>query len=165
MPADVSPSTLYFFANNYIDGLSRLFLNTPYNLGLFLAGQKDFDIKRDAFVFDSFIGKAANYDARQFSSTERQIRDMERKLNMFKSDPTVYADYLDANPMAKITVDMFNRRVAQLNKASSISKKIRLDTTLTPKERDEALKDSKLNENVIRRDIVEAARDYDVRPN
>ena len=164
MPADVSPSTLYFFANNYIDGLSRLFLNTPYNLGLVLAGQKDFDIKRDAFVFDSFIGKAANYDARQFSSTERQIRDMERKINMFKTDPTVYADYLDANPMAKTIVDTFNKQVAQLNKASSISKKLRLDSTLTPKERDEALKDSKLNENAIRRNIVEMFKDYDVHP-
>ena len=164
MPADVSPSTLYFFANNYIDGLSRLFLNTPYNLGLVLAGQKDFDIKRDAFVFDSFIGKAANYDARQFSSTERQIRDMERKINMFKTDPTVYADYLDANPMAKTIVDTFNKQVAQLNKASSISKKLRLDSTLTPKELKEALEDSKLNENAIRRNIVEMFKDYDVHP-
>jgi hypothetical protein len=164
MPADVSPNTLYFFANNYIDGLSRLFLNTPYNLGLVLAGQKDFDPKRDAFVLDSFIGKAANYDAKQFSSTERQIRDMERNINMFKTDPTVYADYLDANPMAKTIVDTFNKQVAQLNKASSISKKLRLDTTLTPRERDEALKESKLNENAIRRNIVERFKDYDVHP-
>jgi hypothetical protein len=161
---DASPNTLYFFANNYVDGLSRLFLNTPYNLGLALAGQKDFDIKRDAFVFDSFIGKAANFDARQFSSTERQIRDMERKINMFKTDPSVYADYLDANPMAKTTVAMFNKRVAQLNKATAISKKIRLDSTLTPKERKEALEESKLNENAIRRNIVEGFKDYDVHP-
>ena len=164
MPADVSPNTLYFFANNYIDGLSRLFLNTPYNLGLFLAGQKDFDVKRDAFVLDSFIGKAANYDAKQFSSTERQIRSMERNLNQFKTDPTVYADYLDANPMAKTIVDTFNKQVAQLNKASSISKKLRLDTTLTPRERDEALKDSKLNENATRRNIVEMYKDYGIHP-
>jgi hypothetical protein len=161
---DASPNTLYFFANNYVDGLSRLFLNTPYNLGLALAGQKDFDIKRDAFVFDSFIGKAANFDARQFSSTERQIRDMERKINMFKTDPSAYADYLDANPMAKTTVAMFNKRVAQLNKATAISKKIRLDSTLTPKERKEALEESKLNENAIRRNIVEGFKDYDVHP-
>jgi hypothetical protein len=133
-------------------------------LGLALAGQKDFDIKRDAFVFDSFIGKAANFDARQFSSTERQIRDMERKINMFKTDPSVYADYLDANPMAKTTVAMFNKRVAQLNKATAISKKIRLDSTLTPKERKEALEESKLNENAIRRNIVEGFKDYDVHP-
>ena len=164
IPADVSPNTLYFFTNNYVDGLSRMFLNTPYNLGLVLAGQKDFDPKQDAFVLSSFIGKTANYDAKQFAATERKVRDMERKINMFKTDPAVYADYLDANPMAKTIVDVFNKQVAQLNKATAATKKLRLDNTLTPRERKAEVDDSKLNENVIRRNIVEMLKDYDVHP-
>jgi hypothetical protein len=62
---DISPNTLYFFANNYADGASRI-LHNANNTRLWLSGKKDFEAKTDLMIFDSFFGRQSNFDAREW---------------------------------------------------------------------------------------------------
>ena len=52
---DVSPNSLYFFANNYVDGASKVVQNAN-NIRLWLGDQKDFNPKTDTMLLDSFFG-------------------------------------------------------------------------------------------------------------
>jgi len=161
---DISPNTMYFFANNYADGLTRLVHNS-YNIGLVGAGQKDFNPKTDTILFDSFFGAKSNYDARQFSKVENQIKDMERKLNMFKSDPVRYAEYISENPFDQGIVDVYNKSInGDLKTARALANKYRMAPDLTPKERKELLENVKEQQNLIKRHLIEYFDAYDIKP-
>ncbi|NBW18512.1 MAG: hypothetical protein EBR82_62125, partial [Caulobacteraceae bacterium] len=62
---DISPNTLYFFLNNYLDGMSRLGA-WVYNTAHTLAGNRDFDFKTDTLLLDAYLKAPSNYDARQY---------------------------------------------------------------------------------------------------
>lgn len=160
---DWSPNTMYFFANNYADGISRLGHNT-YNIGLVAAGQKDFNPKTDTLVFDSFFGAKSNYDARQFSSVENQIKEKERKLNMFKNDPEKFVDYISKNPYDLSIVEVYNHNMGQLNKIRQMANKYRAMPGLTPKERKEMLDNLKEQQNLIKRSLTGVFEAYDITP-
>ena len=81
---DASPNSLYFFANNYMDGLTRI-MHNGYGLGLTLAGQKDFDAKRDLFILESFISNKSNVDQREFAKMEESVKKKERLLKMYET--------------------------------------------------------------------------------
>lgn len=160
---DWSPNTMYFFANNYADGISRLGHNT-YNIGLVAAGQKDFNPKTDTLVFDSFFGAKSNYDARQFSSVENQIKEKERKLNMFKNDPEKFVEYISKNPYDMAVVEVYNHNMGQLNKIRQMANKYRAMPGLTPKERKEMLDNLKEQQNLIKRSLTGVFEAYDITP-
>jgi hypothetical protein len=158
---DFSPNTMYFFANNYADGLTRLIHNS-YNIGMVAAGQKEFNPKTDTLAFDSFFGAKSNFDAREFSKIENQIKDKERKLNMFKNDPERYMDYVSANPFDQGIVDMYNKGVnGDLKKARELANKYRAMPGLTPKERKELLDNVKEQQNLIKRNLIISFKVYD----
>jgi hypothetical protein len=160
---DWSPNTMYFFANNYADGLTRLGHNT-YNMGLVAAGQKDFNPKTDTLVFDSFFGAKSNYDARQFSLVENQIKDMERKINMFKNDPMKFVDYVSKHPFEPSIVMTYNQNMGQLNKIRQLANQYRAMPDLTPKDRKEMLDNLKEQQNLIKRHLIQVFEAYDVKP-
>ena len=160
---DWSPNTMYFFANNYADGLTRLGHNT-YNIGLVAAGQKDFNPKTDTLVFDSFFGAKSNYDARQFSSVENQIKDMERKLNMFKNDPVKFVDYMTSHPFDMSVVQVYNQNMGQLNKIRQLANQYRAMPDLTPRDRKQMLDNLKEQQNLIKRHLIQVFEAYDVKP-
>ena len=62
---DWSPNTLYFFSNNYFDGMARLGAFT-YNIANVATGEKEFDFKSDTLLLDAYLKAPSNYDARQF---------------------------------------------------------------------------------------------------
>jgi hypothetical protein len=158
---DWSPNTMYFFANNYADGLTRLIHNS-YNIGMVGTGQKEFNPKTDTLAFDSFFGAKSNFDAREFSKIENQIKDKERKLNMFKNDPERYAEYVLANPMDQGLVDMYNKGVnGDLKKARELANKYRAMPGLSPKERKELLDNIKEQQNLIKRNLISSFKAYD----
>jgi hypothetical protein len=107
---DVSPNTLYFFANSYADGASRLMHNGT-NIGLWMSGQKDFDPKTDTVFFDSFVGSKSNYDAREWQRIEDDLSERSKKLNMLKDKPVQYYKYLENNPLDAMLVKMYNHDV------------------------------------------------------
>lgn len=161
---DVSPNTMYFFANNYADGLTRLIHNS-YNIGLVGAGQKEFNPKTDTILFDSFFGAKSNYDAKQFSKVENQIKDMERKLNMFKNDPGIYADYVLEHPLEQGIVDAYNKAInGDLKTARALANQYRMAPDLTPKERKALLENVKEQQNLIKRHLISVFESYNVTP-
>jgi hypothetical protein len=158
---DWSPNTMYFFANNYADGLTRLVHNS-YNIGMVGTGQKEFNPKTDTLAFDMFFGAKSNFDAREFSKVENQIKDKERKLNMFKNDPERYMDYIAANPFDQGIVDMYNKGVnGDLKKVRELANKYRAMPGLTPKERKELLDNVKEQQNLIKRHLISVFGAYE----
>jgi hypothetical protein len=158
---DWSPNTMYFFANNYADGLTRLIHNS-YNIGMVGAGQKEFNPKTDTLAFDSFFGAKSNFDAREFSKIENQIKDKERKLNMFKNDPERYMEYVSENPFDQGVVDLYNKGVnGDLKEARALANKYRAMPGLTPKERKELLDNVKEQQNLIKRHLISVFRAYE----
>jgi len=161
---DVSPNTMYFFANSYIDGLSRV-AQTGQNMLLLGAGEKAFNPKTDTVLFDSFFGAPSNFDARQFSTVETQVKEKERKLNMFKSNPEKYADYTAANPMDEYLVKEFNHLVGgELQKLRKEANDYRKMPDLTPKERKEMIDNIIAMQNMTKQRIIETFKLYDVNP-
>jgi hypothetical protein len=158
---DWSPNTMYFFANNYADGLTRLIHNS-YNIGMVGTMQKDFNPKTDTLAFDMFFGAKSNFDAREFSKAENIIKDKERKLNMFKNQPERYMDYIAANPYDQGIVDIYNKGVnGDLKKVRELANKYRAMPDLTPKERKELLDNVKEQQNLIKRHLIEVFKTYD----
>jgi hypothetical protein len=158
---DWSPNTMYFFANNYADGLTRLIHNS-YNIGMVGTGQKEFNPKTDTLAFDSFFGAKSNFDAREFSKVENQIKDKERKLNMFKNDPERYMNYISENPFDQGVVDIYNKGVnGDLKEARALANKYRAMPGLTPKERKELLDNIKEQQNLIKRHLISVFRAYE----
>lgn len=158
---DWSPNTMYFFANNYADGLTRLVHNS-YNIGMVGTMQKDFNPKTDTLVFDSFFGAKSNFDAREFSKMENMIKDKERKLNMFKNDPERYMEYIAAHPYDQGLVDIYNKGInGDLKKARELANKYRAMPDLTPKERKELLDNIKEQQNLIKRHLISVFKAYE----
>jgi len=159
---DFSPNTMYFFANNYADGLTRLIHNS-YNIGLVGTGQKEFNPKTDTLVFDSFFGAKSNFDAREFTKIENQIKDKERKLNMFKNDPDKYMEYVLDHPFDQALVDVYNKGVnGDLKKVRELANKYRVMPGLTPKERKELLDNVKEQQNLIKRHLISTFEAYEI---
>lgn len=161
---DWSPNTLYFFANNYADGPMRI-AQTGMNLSLLASGEKAFNPKTDTILFDSFFGSASNYDAKQFSSIEKQIKDMERKLKMFESNPEQFAKYVEANPMDEYLVKMYNEGVnGRLKEYREEANMVRKIPDLSPKDRNDALKNIVQMQNFEKRHMIDAFEAFDIKP-
>ena len=162
---DWSPNTMYFFANNYGDGLMRL-AQTGYNVGLLASGEKAFNPKTDTILFDSFFGAPSNYDARQFSEVEKQILAKQQKLNMFRdANPEAYARYIEKNPMDEYLVQHYNKVVNQdLKKLREEANIYRRMPGLSPKDRTEAVKNVVKFQNLVKRGIIEDFKLMGVEP-
>jgi hypothetical protein len=127
-----------------------------------VVGQKEFNPKTDTLAFDSFFGAKSNFDAREFSKIENQIKDKERRLNMFKNDPERYMEYVSANPYDQGIVDMYNKGVnGNLKKAREIANQYRAMPGLTPKERKELLDNIKEQQNLIKRNLIMSFKSFE----
>ena len=163
-PIDVSPNTMYFFANNYLDGVTRIGHNI-WNVSATLAGAKDFDPKTDLLVLDSFFGKKSNYDAREYASIENQIKEKEKILKMFETHPQQYVEYLNSHPMDAVIVEEFNKQSAgTLKELRHQANVIRSMDGLSMRERQRMVKDTVLTENFVKRGIIDMFKLYDVKP-
>jgi hypothetical protein len=117
------------------------------------------------FLFDSFFGSASNFDAKQFSSIEKQIKEKERRLKMFESNPEKYADYLEANPMDEYLVKMYNEGVnGRLKEYREEANAIRKMPDLSPKDRNDALKNIVQMQNFEKRHMIDAFEAFDIKP-
>jgi hypothetical protein len=162
---DVSPNSLYFFANSYADGASRIMHNGT-NISLWLAGKKDFDPKTDTMFFDSFVGSKSNYDARQWQRIEDDLKEREQKINMLKSNkPDQYLTYLSKNPLDEMLADMYNHDVnGHLKDLREQANKYRAMDILTPKERKEIVDAIVLQQNFEKYRLVQMYKAFGVNP-
>jgi hypothetical protein len=139
---DVSPNTMYFFTNNYVDGLSRI-IHNGHGMFLMLAGNKEFDIKRDLIFMDSFFGRKSSFDARQFAEVEQSIQEKEQRLRTVKDRPELLQRYLESNR-------------EEMNKVKAAD--------LTVKERQERLKELERLRDMTMRSIIDTFKQYGLEP-
>jgi hypothetical protein len=151
---DISPNTMYFFANNGADGLAKI-TGGMYNIGLVAAGEKAFNPKTDTLLFDSFFGSKSNFDARAFSSVEKQIKEVDKRIKTLENNPEKYINYVSENPNAVAAVEFYNKAINQdIKKLRSEANRIRGDKTYTPKERKELLDNITQMSNVVKRNLL-----------
>jgi hypothetical protein len=152
---DWSPNTMYFFANNYADGLTRVAQN-GYGVGLAVTGQKDFDPKRDLIIFESFLSNKSNVDSRQYGKIEEDVLQKQKIINMFReSNPEKYIDYIMEHPYDEAMIATFNKMAGgDLKKLREDANIIRRMPGLTPKDRAQMLEMNKLTQNLLKSSIV-----------
>jgi hypothetical protein len=152
---DVSPNTLHFFANNYLDGASKLVHDT-YGAGLLFAGQKEFDAKKDIPLLGTFISTKSNTDAAQYADVQMEVEAMGRRLKAFETNPEKYLDYIERHPLDATIVDFFNKQSGgSLQDLKEQANYIRTSSEYSPKEKAEMLRENKTLQNLFKRQIVE----------
>jgi cob(I)alamin adenosyltransferase len=161
---DWSPNTMYFFANNYFDGMAKM-ASSATNVGLTVAGAKDFDPKNDMVFLSSFIGSKSNIDAREFSSIEKQVKRMEQRINSLKDRPEQLEKFMEDNPTAYPAVQFYNMQVnGTLRNIRTAANKVRANKDLTIMERKEQLKQLNDMSSLVKHRLVEAFDVLDVKP-
>ena len=162
---DVSPNSLYFFANNYADGASRILIQAPVNLTLLATGDKTFNWKTDTLFLDSFFGTPSNFDARTWQKVEDDLTERAQRINMLKDKPEKYYSYLAKNPMDRMLVDMYNHDVnGTLKDLRAQANKFRAMEGISPKER-KAIVDLYVKmENIEKFRLVEMYKAYGIKP-
>ena len=153
---DISPNSMYFFVNNYLDGWGRMVSN-GYDISLQAQGKKDIDLIQNTMLLQSFNNKLSNVDQREYSKIEQDILDKEKIINEFKkSNPEQYIKYIEKHPYDEAMVDAYNKLNGQYLKTyQQQANTIRRDRSLSPKERKEELDMNRLSQNMIKHTIVE----------
>jgi hypothetical protein len=146
---------MFFFANNYMDGIARLASGTM-NIAMVATDDKNFNPKTDTMFFDSYFGTPSNVDAREFAKAEEKILDIKKKLDSMKEfRPDQYAKYVEKNPMHPFVVESYNLKVNQvlrdLRRDANIYRRM---PGLTPKERTDIVKNYVSMQNLVKRDIL-----------
>jgi len=161
---DWSPNTMYFFANNYFDGMAKM-ASSATNVGLTVAGSKEFDPKNDMVFLSSFIGSKSNIDAREFSSIEKQVKEMEKRINALKDRPEQLERFMEDNPTAYPAVEFYNAQVnGTLRQIRAAANQVRANKDLTIMERKEQLKQLNDMSSLVKHRLVEAFDMLDVKP-
>jgi hypothetical protein len=161
---DISPNTLYFLSNSYMDGIGRV-MEGLHGVNDLAKGQKQFNPKTDVPLFGSFFGAKSNVDSREFSKVEEKVQDMERKIKMFDTNPEMAANYDAKNPLNRMIVDFYNGQVNnELKELRSQAKQVRLQQGYTPKERGEILKVITYQQNLVKYQMLEMFKAYGVEP-
>jgi hypothetical protein len=160
---DISPNTLYFLANSYIDGPARV-IDSLVNAGYLVAGTKEFKAKTDIPFLGSFIGSVPNVDSREFKKFEKEIIEKQQRLNMTKNDPETYYRILDKDPLAEVVIKIYNKSSGKLNKLRQESNEIRRSQDYTPKEKNLLLKENNHEQNIIKYFLIEDFKAYGIKP-
>lgn len=155
---DMSPSAIQFFANNYMEGVSNL-MQGGYNQYLGITGQRDYDT-RDLNPLRNFIGRSSNYDARQFSDIEPQIKGMKARIDAYinTGDDAGLERYLDKNPNAEDVAGAYGKIKAALNKVNSRLNQISA-SSMTPRERVAESEDLKQERDMLMANMAEIYKD------
>ena len=160
----VSPNVMYFFANNYADGLARV-MHNGVNVGQALVSNKEFDPRTDTILFDRFFGAVSNVDAREFSKVSKEIKDIASTVKTLKDDPERYAKYLSKNPTHEFIVEHYNSAInGALKDFQEQKNSVRKMQELTQAERTQMLRYLTLGENIVKRGILHEFAALDVKP-
>lgn len=161
---DISPNTLYFLSNSYLDGIGRIAENL-HGVTNLAGGKKDFNPKTDIPLIGSFFGTKSNVDSREFSSVEKKIQDIEGKVKMYDTNPEMAARYDEAHPFDRMIVEYYNESVnGQLKELRTQAKEIRLMKDLSPKERADLLKIVTYEQNLVKNQMLETFKAYGMKP-
>jgi hypothetical protein len=156
---DWSPNTMYFFANNYIDGLAKI-VSAGLNAGLTVTGQKEFSAKNDLLFVSSFVGTKSNVDAREYSKAEEYIKGVERRINSLKDKPELFSEYVENNPNDLALVQFYNQQAnGSLRQLRAAANQIRANKDLSISERKAQLEQIVNLQNQVKRQILNGYKD------
>lgn len=152
---DISPNTMYFFTNSYLDGVAKI-AELGYswvNLG---KGEKEFNAKTDLPLFGSFFGAKTNVDSREYGKVEQKIKDIDKRLNTLdKRNPVLYAEFVAENPLYPSIVEQYRSAQGELNELRQRATEIRNNKYLDIKDRDALVKLAILEQNMLKHRLVE----------
>jgi hypothetical protein len=162
----MNPNVAYFFVNSYVDAIGKAG-ETGYNLYLYLSGQKDFNLKTDTAVLNGMIGVKSNYDARKWSAIEKDMEQRKMRLKEIEdtNDPDLYVKYMESNPMDELLIDMYNGDAGgELKELRTQAQEIRRDRVLDMRTKKELLDAVKLQENLVKMQLVDLYKAFEVNP-
>jgi hypothetical protein len=149
----VRPNVMYFFANNYADGLARLAGNGVNTLQVAM-GEKEFNPRTDTILFDRFFGSYSDVDAREFSKVSDKMRKIHDTIKTLKDYPERYAQYVENNPTHEIVSELYNKEInGDLKKIREQKNEFRR-MDISPKERDQILRTLSMGENIIKHNLT-----------
>jgi hypothetical protein len=152
---DPSPNTLSFWANAYLDGAMR-FVSNLQGLGYTALGKKEFSVKYDTQLFNSFFSRVSDIDARNYAGTKKDVESIRSRLNLFKdTNAQEYIKYNKNNPASYAIVKTFDSLNAKLNKLNAQANLLRKMPGLSPKERTEQLRMVKVYQLMLKKGISE----------
>ena len=161
---NVQPGSMYFWANNYIDGVARI-TQSLYGLGLVAAGEKEFEAKSEIMLLSSFLGRESNYDARVFSDVQKKIEKKQAILNQFENNPAQYKRYLERDPYAEQAVYLFNKvNNSYLRDIRKVINRVKASNDYSPKQRKEIVDALNEEQNKIKRKLMAKLGQYGVEP-
>ena len=99
---------------------------------------------------------------REFAKMEESVKKKERLLNMYKTNPAKYAEYISEHPLDPMIVKMYNQQVnGRLNDLREQANKFRRMPDLNPKERKAILDPLKDMQNLVKRQITNTVNTLD----
>jgi hypothetical protein len=159
----ISPNTMYFFTNSYIDGIARVG-EMAYNWIDLSKGEKRFNPKTDLALLGSFFGAKSNVDAREFTKVQEKIKDLDVRLKTLnKTNRATAAEFKAENPGVESAVSVYNQQVARLDKIRKRANEIRT-MDIPPIDREEMLRLNILQQNMLKHEIIERLKGYGIEP-
>jgi peptidyl-tRNA hydrolase len=160
---NVSPNTMYFFTNSYIDGIARIG-EMSYNWIDLSKGEKRFNPKTDLALLGSFFGAKSNVDAREFTKVQEKIKDLDVRLKTLnKTNRATAAEFKAENPGVESAISIYNQQVARLDKIRKRANEIRT-MDISPKDKEEYLRLNILQQNMLKHEIIERLKGYGIEP-
>jgi len=160
---NLSPNTMYFFANSYVDGYARLG-ELAYSWVDIGAGAKNFNPKTDLPLLGSFFGAKSNVDARDFTAVEDKIKNLdERSKTLKKTSTEAYYKFISDNPTAELAVGVYYAQLGSLNRIRKEANDIRV-MPISPKDRQDMLRLNILRQNMVKRQMIETFKAYGIEP-
>ena len=164
VPGNLSPNSIYFLANSYLDGLSKI-AEITYNWANLDKGEKEFNPKSDIPLFGSFFGAKTNVDSRQYGKVEKKILEIDKRLvSMKQDDPVQHMLYTTKNPLYESIVDVYRSKQGELNKLRQRATEIRTEKYISPKDRDQILRTITLEQNMLKYQMVEEFKALGLEP-
>jgi hypothetical protein len=160
---DWNPNTLYFLTNTYMDGPGRV-IETLYGINDLSQGRKGFNPKTDIPLMGSFFGSKVNIDAQQFSAVENKIKRIEGVMKEFATDPEREVQYMAKYPLHASVVEYYNKELVPLNALRKEANEYRLNKYLSPKDRADLLKLNTMQANLLKNQMIEVFKAYDIAP-
>jgi hypothetical protein len=152
---EVSPNTLYFFANSYFDGPARI-MGMVDGMARVSIGDKEFNPKTDMPFLGSFASKPSNIDARKFGQLQDDMVSVQKKYNTYKNDPEKLRDYMGKNKDEIKAMFIYNRyKNGALNRVQQYENIVKRNTKLSSKEKEEKIKEIRKIKDGLKRRAVE----------
>jgi len=150
---NIDASTLSFFANNFFDGVSKM-VNSLNGAYMVLKGEKDFDLEKDAFIFDSFLTTTANVDAQRYDTLKKRLDNYNQIYNSYKlNNPDLAFTFSNrTHPNLEMKLKVLNYYENKIiNPLRQSMNKITTDRTYSSKERQTLITENRIQQNLMKK--------------